>query len=284
MSIVSAKLEPNTQQGTRTEGGKRTYRAMYVVVTDDINDGPLTVRMAAGIPQIGDSYSLGNDYDPTAFVKSITPTRKGENSKVWEVVVEWSELAKVDNPLNRPAKKNWGFEQAGKVAWQDIDGKAILNSAGDYFDPPIEIEDSRPLLTVVRNDATFDPLLAIDYQDAVNEDRFLIANPGQCKVAGIEASEEEENDVKFWRVVFHFAFRREGWLAEPLDQGRYATVDANGAAQKRTPIPDKAGDPVTDPVPLDGKGAELVDATPETAKFLKFTVYKKRLFSRFNIR
>jgi hypothetical protein len=49
------------------------YTVTYHVTTDDWNDGPQTVRTAFGIPDVGDVYMPGNDYDARAMVTRSAP-------------------------------------------------------------------------------------------------------------------------------------------------------------------------------------------------------------------
>src|SRR5207245_2866104 len=81
------------------------------------------------------------------------------------------------------------------TVWKDAYGKGILNSAGQYFDPPPMMDDSRPRLSIARNEPVFNPAIAINYQDAVNTDGFLGFTAGQVRVSGISASNESENNI-----------------------------------------------------------------------------------------
>jgi len=159
--------------GAENEKGDRTYTRVFHVVTNSSLDGGLTVRLALGIPRRGDFYATQTDLDEGAFCKTITAQQDSENPRVWEVRVEYgpSEDAQQDeNPLNRAADVSCTFAKFQRVVWQDNDGKGIFNSTGMYFDPPVEIDDSRPVITIERNEAAFDLSLASDFQDAVNGD------------------------------------------------------------------------------------------------------------------
>jgi hypothetical protein len=272
-----------------SDKGVRTYTRVFEATTNSNYTGPVAVRAALftefGIER-GAAYSTDTESDTGCLCKKITP-RQSDNPKVWEIRVEYDSETddEEENPLDRPAVYAWSFQPATRAVWKDIDGHGILNSAGQYFDPPIEIDDSRPVLTVTRNEADFDPALAISYQDAVNDSDFLGFDAGQAKVANISATSQFENDVAYWQVQYEFHFRREGWELQILDQGRYAKV---GGKLVRIPEYDSAGNAipnshVADPVPLDGNGARLDSPTPATVEFLPFTVYEEKDFSAFNI-
>jgi hypothetical protein len=281
--IISVREVSSGRTGTVNEKGERSYTRTFQVITDSALDGPLYVRQAPGIPVRGSIYATDTEIDPGARVKSITPSQS-DNPKVWEVRVEYSSTTEdeQENPLERAPEISWSAAPYTRVAWKDNNGKAIVNSAGQYFDPPLEVDDSRPVLTITRNEASFNPSLAIDYQDAVNSDAFLGFSPGQAKVAMIQASSATENDVFFWRVTYEFAFRREGWALSVLDQGRYEKVSGKPVPIKEYDTAGNAipGSHVTDPVPLSG-GSRLDNPGPDSVQFLSFTVYKERAFSAF---
>lgn len=286
MAIVSVREVASGRDGSLNNKGERSYSRTFQVVTSDPLDGPLLVRTAAGIPQRGSIYATATEFDPGAKVKTVNPAQDADNPKVWTVRVEYDSVTedKPENPLDRPAEITWSAAPYSRVVWRDVDGKAILNSAGSYFDPPLEVDDSRPVLTIVRNEATYNPAVAIDYQDAINSDSWLGFAPRQAKVAKIEASSAIENDVFYWRVVREFHFRRETWAMSVLDQGRYEKrndkpVPIKVYTENGTAIPNSH---VTDPVPLDGAGLRLTNPGPDTAKFLTFKVYKERPFAAFN--
>lgn len=261
----------------------RTYTRVFRVITDSPMVGALAVRTADGLPRRGSIYATDTEVDLSARVKSIDPSQDSDNAKIWLVRVEYDSRVEdePENPLERPPEISWGFAQFQRIAWRDVDGKAIVNSAGEYFDPPIEIDDSRPVLSIVRNEASFNPSLAIEYQDAVNSDSFMGFSAGQAKVSNITARSVREGDYQYWQVAYEFHFRRDGWAVRPLDQGRYSTgrvripeIDEDG-----NEIPDSH---VIDPVPLDGNGQPIDNPGPDNCVFLEFHAYKRRAFSAFN--
>src|SRR5262249_15878222 len=88
-------------------------------------------------------------------------------------------------PLFKRPDVRWGFANFQRPGIWTIDNpsRAIVNSAGEPFDPPVEIDDSRLVLTLVRNEPAFAPLTSLLYKDAINSDTFLGAAPGLAKIA-----------------------------------------------------------------------------------------------------
>lgn len=264
-----------------SDKGVRTYTRVFHVITDDPYVGPAAVRAALGISR-GDPYITDSESDLQARVRRIQPQQQ-DNPRLWEVRVEYdsTQEEESESPFDKPPEVSWDFAQFTRVAYKDRDGKAILNSAGQYFDPPIEIDDSRPVLTVVRNEPSYNPSLAYQYRDAVNSDAFYGAPPGTAKVVKITGASAVENDIPFWRVTYEFSFNPDGWQPSILDQGRYAKIGG-----KLVPIPEFdtdgneiRGSHVADPVPLNGNGARLADPNPDNAVFLDFNVFNERAFN-----
>ncbi len=287
MSIVAVNELFEGREAQENEKGQRFYTRVFQVVTDDPNDGPLTAARATGVPRRGALYSAGNEVDLAARVRRITPSQNPESPRLWEIRIEYDTVREEqdENPLNRPYEVNWDFAQFTRPVWRDIFGNAILNSARQYYDPPVEIDDSRPVLSVTRNEGGFNPGLAIEFQDAINSDTFLGFSPGTVKVAKIAAQSQFENNWFYWRVTYEFNFRREGWNISILDQGRYEL--RNGK-----PVPIREFDTsgveipfshVTDPVPLNGAGLRLPNPSPDTVIYGTYQVYRERDFSFLNL-
>lgn len=269
MSVTFVRPLKRGRTGTREAGGgKRTYTQTFIVGTDDVQDGSLVARTAIDpnggpvIPQPLTFYVAGNEFDLGAFVKSVEAHEIGETGMLWEVTVtadsEMPEPPKdQENPLDRPPEVSWSFAQFQRVAEKDINGNAIVNSAGQAFDPPIQIDDSRPVCDIERNEDAFDPDVIFAYKDAINADTLdiggLTVAPGQAKMANISARRQFENSQFYWKVAYQIEVKQDGWNLSVLDQGWYK----KGQNGKLTPCVDDAGNEVTAPVLLDGQGGQL---------------------------
>ena len=287
MSILSVN-EVSGARSTENEKGETEYTRTFKVVTSAANIGAIAVRTATGIPRVGDYYLTATEQDTGSLCKRVEPQQEQDNPRLWIVRADYGapsdgdEAQRNPNPLLRPAVLTWGFNKSSRVVWKDANGKGITNSAGEYFDPPPEMDDSRPTLSITRNEAAFNPGIATDYQDAVNSDSFLGFAPGQVKVAGISGTSQTENNVAFWSVGYEFEFRREGWQLSILDQGRNQRIlqwlapILQRRADNAEPIQGMA---VSDPVPLNGAGGELINPGPNTVIYRNFEVYKSKAFA-----
>lgn len=286
MAVIS--VTPKTgATSSIDEKGQTQYTRLFTVVTDSPLTGGLAILESNGVPAIGDIY-VGPDgeFDAQSICKSVQPKQDSENPVLWEVSAEYgapqaNQDQQNQNPLLRPAVITWGFNKFQRPVWRDVNNKAILNSVGFYFDPAIEIDDSRPILTITRNEPVFNPGLAIQYQNAINSDNFFGASPGQCKVAGISAQSQTENNYFFWQISYEFEFRRDLWQLQILNQGRYRkwkTGDPPAEEGYAQPIEVK-GVHVSDPVPIDTSGQPIANPTPDNAYFKPFDVYQSLAFT-----
>lgn len=296
MSVTFVRVLKRGRSGTRElGGGKRTYTQVFLVGTDSPLDGSQIARTAIDpkggpvIPQPGTFYVAGNEFDLGCFIKSVEAHEVGETGMLWEVsVTADSEMPDPprdqENPLDRPPEVSWSFAQFQRVAEKDMAGNAILNSAGQPFDPPIQVDDSRPVCDIERNEDTFDPNIVFAYKDAINSDALDIGGltvlPGQAKMSNIGARRQFENSQYYWKVNYQIQVKADGWALSILDQGWYKTGN-NG---KPTPCLDDQGNEVTSPVLLDGNGGQLTlppapAGQPGGPFFKTFDVYPELPFA-----
>lgn len=210
----------------------------------------------------------------------------------YRVAVEFSDALGevVLNPLARLFRPSLDFEENREPIYVDGDGNAILNSAGNSFDPPIEETFSDPVFTLINNVDTLRSILAMQYKGAVNTDPILGAAAGELKITGAAINPLEENGVKYYQEIWRITGRPnrviggttvKGWARLILDEGRYqkaSDINAilNGASVNTvtlTPILGEDGDPVVDPVKLNGAGYLLQNerAAAPTGKFISST-------------
>lgn len=280
MAILSVDRLSSGRTGNVNQVGVRNYTAVYRVITDNKEDGPQVVRQATGIPRVLDGYNNGNDVDAGARVVDVRADLQDEKSlTVWKVTVEYSSDSgqsgqQQEDPLDRPAVQRWSFNRYVKLVEKYLDDKKFSNTADEPFEP-YEIDDSRPVLEVTRNQASFNPVLAYEYRDAVNSDAFFGAAPGTAKVASISASQSEENGILFWVVRYAIEFNPDGWQPKIRNQGlmmRNSTGDQVNATNDK-------GQPTTTAIDLAQDGTKL--AAGAAAIYLDFRMYPKKPFSVF---
>jgi hypothetical protein len=179
------------------------------------------------------------------------------------------------DPANRDDEYEWSYTDRRKVisaAHLVVDGiiqpaAPIANSAGFPFDPLPEIDDSRLTLTISRNEKDYDPRIAFTYGDKLNADPFFDFAPYTAKMRPPVARRFFEDGEFWWRVTYKIEFRTEEpfWEIELLDAGYHALAGLEDVPYR---IPDRDGNPVNEPWPLDGAGGQLEpDAEPVYRRF-----------------
>lgn len=254
--------------------GKRSYTRAFKLTTSTTAEGAYAVGSHANLPNIGAVFPD----DASAWCVSLD-VKNSDPWKGWTVTAQYSSEKELkENPTDDPAKITVSTEQYQKVAETTVDGYSIVNSAGDIFDPPHMMDDSRRVITVSKNMLTA-PLWILDYADVVNSDAFTVLGVtyeiGVAKVQRISISGTQVRGAyNFLSVQIDIHLRRDGWILEPLDVGfRYLS------GSYRKAITSDDGTPITTPVMLDGSGLVLADPTSASAIYGSFTIYKTDTFS-----
>lgn len=173
--------------------------------------------------------------------------------------------------------------QRSKAITHDVNGNAIVNSAGDPFDPPPEIETSTGVITV-RGSVAFDAghPIAIDvYRDTIDNGGMFGYPAFALKLSetGWQTRRVSKTQVK---LDIELTWYIDDWTLSLVDNGVFQ-VDEPGATQvsntgptgqtgtvtipsvlttTRKRILDSEGKPVGKPVLLDGNGQPLGNGAP----------------------
>lgn len=233
---------------------------------------------------------------PLLLCRSVGAKQQKDSPQHWIVTATYSsepltqqqrEAQQFENPLDRPAKVRWNTAKYNKPVFIDNDGNNLVNSAGEFFDPPAEVDRSRWTATVTKNVEGI-PFYIIEFTDAINDADFTIQGvpvAHRCaKIMSIEISEEqtaqinETDTIEYFVFSYTMEFRPETWVLYLQDQGyrQISTTDDT----KRIPIKDDGTPPkdVTKPWPLDGMGGKLADPSPTNTKLISFNVYTEQSF------
>lgn len=169
---------------------------------------------------------------------------------------------------------------SGEPTDADVNGRALVNSAGEPFGSTVQTNISALFVDVTRNESTFDLQQAIAYTNKINADQFSLAGypiyPGEAYCVGIQPSGQYSLNDTFVEVVYSFELRERITLANGqretafihrlLDQGKRAWAiapkgDADGESTRLVEIANDNGlsdpTPVTSDVLLDGFGQPL---------------------------
>lgn len=305
MAVTSFKEIHSGRDGEEATDQRRTirrYTRVFRVVTNSNSDDAAVIRAHASCPNVGDAHPN----DVGSWCRRVNPRNESFSKRVWIVTAAYSSERELsDNPLDDPALITWNTEQFQRPYFQDINGDAIVNSAGDPFDPPAMGDDSRVTATIRKNVAGISGIASwfLSYQDCVNNAPFLLDGiyiaEGAAKMQAVSLGEVQERNSITYRVLsMTMHFRRDAysaagsgsgatpsteWALELLDAGfrelaQAGSTSGSGGAYRRK-ITDEDGEPVKSPVLLDGSGEPLDDPSASTAVFLPFDIYPVKDFS-----
>lgn len=267
MPILQLNQKRHDDLEQQTDGTR--LRIYYQAITDGIDDAN-AVRQGAGVPRVGEVlFALPYLTCRRVFVQGT------EHPEVFAIEAEFGsgkyEKIVYDNPLDEPAVVTWDSTSSFVPIYIDRDGTPIVNSAGCTFDPTIEEEVFDLVLTVERNELTFDPIQASAYHGAVNSDGFLGFAPGTAQLRKRKATSqtktfEDGAVLHFWRVYTEIQFRWDGWARKVIDEGS-VQIDPDEPTELLV-AKDSLGYPMNSVVPLNGAGEPLAaGATPITLTF-----------------
>jgi hypothetical protein len=209
------------------------------------------------------------------------------NCLVWTVAVSYGPWEPLENstdgdPINQPVSVRFEGVTYQEIVDLDRNGNPVVNSAGDYFDPPVQRDRTRPVIKISRNETTFNDSTILAYSDKINSDTFYSYPPRTLKLSAPTAEPlySQEADLNYFRVNYELHYDPKTWAIQVLDQGyRQLIPTYYGHATTQEPIL-IAGQPASSPVCLDGQGGALlppVDAADITVR--SFDVYEELDFT-----
>lgn len=287
------------------------FTLAFSVICDSKLDGPAFIYSQTAtavppdidaIPRKGGLWTYGNDalYASQARCVEIAIDRDGGQgddpaSAKWASTVTCrfsTEGENAENPLLKPTEYEWQGEMHQVPFEKDIITlRAVTNSAGQSFDPPVLRDDMRWVLTATRNEASFDATYAENFANKINSDTFQGKPPGSFKI-GTPRARKQTDPVygDYWTITYEFHYRRELWTQQILDQGRYIIddyytgLDPEGDSPTTVLVSAKESDgvtPVNDPILLNGAGKRNpMSADPV---YLPYDAYEAVAFSTLGL-
>lgn len=276
-----ATLQTLTQLYRGSKAGRTTDSRTYVEVFQVLFDTPASAYeaiRATGLPRMGNAHAD----DPNAFLikRDVIETA---NRALWVVNCEYEYQAFVhhDNPVDDDDLISITTRKLTMVVEKDVDGKAIVNSAKDKFDPPVEQPISKITLTIQCNQASISLSTIESYTNSVNKYDITICGMSVDSKCGyldsISATWNPDNEhgYSWWTVTYKINIDTESFDREILDQGLYYL---DGGTKKRIKV---GGKDAEEPQRLDGSGGVLADSDP--SEFLPFSTYKQKNWDNLNL-
>ena len=210
MAISSVTEIWSGRTASQDASAEETYTKVYRIISDVINEEPVLIWASGDLPVIGDSYSSGDFSNPRCRVVRRELDQDDENPFIWFATLEYSseidDLAvsgvngvvggngtdrgnlDVTGLVDRRTRRSMSFHKFQRPALKDKDDKPVKNSAGDFYDPVIQIDDSRPIIRFVRNELSFQPAFWAEFRDSVNSEAWAGQEPGRAKMNSITTS------------------------------------------------------------------------------------------------
>lgn len=290
MSITYLGEDKDTPRNAKVDRqGVVTSSRGHTFVTDALCS-EYAIASHAMCPRIG----MPHPDNPTLWCVGVSVTNHAPWAG-WKAVAEYSsEREYNENPTLEPARISWTTEQYQEVAVVDTDDHLILNSAGDFFDPPVMKDFSRRIAHITKNVSSV-PIWFLDYEDAVNSDAFTIGGMsvgvGKAKCQRTSISElQTRNGYTYYTVGLDIHFSKKGWARRVLDAG-FRRRFMNDAYFFNATLPEYLREYIkmknrdgelewpSTPVPLNGNGSQIEDPTPQNAVYLEFIVYDSLPFA-----
>lgn len=272
MTITYLGEDAGARTATNSRG-VRTYTRAFKFETSQETEDAWDVGSHPDAPIIGQSFR-------DAWCISSTPSCT-DPWKGWTITAEYSSEREMNqDPTQDAIQIRVYTEQFQKPAIFNKDNELIVNSAGDPYDPPPMMDDSRRVLSLSRN-VTSCPAWVLDYQDAVNSDTFTALGVtyaiGTGKVQSVSLSvAQKRNNIDFYTLEILIHLQRDGWILKTLDAG-FRELDYSGDLINILNPGD--GERVSAPVPLNGSGAALANPSPTNNVLRSDVVYDTQPFS-----
>jgi len=299
MSFIVADKQPGGGSGTFANGFQGEAKEIWTVVASDINHSTEDLRASGLFPQ---PYQTVHAQNPWLILMPIEIEQNEEAPEVFVCTLKWTSepLSKKEededtepDPLAREALWTWTTGRDRVAMLQDLDGKAVANSAGELFDPTPERDQPFLIARGVKKVAGV-PDWAWDMIDTKNSADFTVDGrlvpKGRACLADIQLGQwQKSGDTRYREATFEIHIKKcrplktgeteapSPWDLELIDQGLHQIDYLTDTLTKLT---DADGQPLAQPVLLDGNGFRLLH--PEIEANHVYLTFRSRDESDFS--
>lgn len=214
---------------------KRDYVRKHLVIVTRRSMGPIDVCLCPLLPKAGEFYTapvlpgeppdinLVLSYDTQAILTRQSAARRyPDEAGKWAHWVVTSEYTTFTGPQfsgdgvpggsqNQPEKDlaevSWDFETANVARPHDLRNFPFLTTGGMPYSPPFSEEVDYPVLTISRNELSFNYAKASAYARAVNDATFLGAPAGCVLVLPPRSNQKVIGNLRYARTTYKLKFR-----------------------------------------------------------------------------
>ncbi len=312
MSVIKVEEVGDSRSMSFRRKGRttvRTYQRSFEVFTDDGGTGQLEAILSSGVPLIGDTYAAADEFDTGATVEGIEVSQSGDNNRRYRVVVSYSSEVEseltgknqgsnkpgtgggnrsggggmIANPLSRRPRVDFTTRTRRVVLEKDFHDipRAMVNSAGEHYDPPVEVEIHNQVIHINATSTDYDVDITREpWINSVNLTEYKFKRP---KISGVsptvitipiragritkwDVKESEENSIVYHENDLEIEVQLPSWDLELLNQGNKAvTYNPQPGSQNSLVYNYDNGNPMGGKVNLDEFGVALPNTTVATA-------------------
>jgi hypothetical protein len=273
--------------GTQSDDGKITWTLIQTWnAQTDGTSRATTYEAAFASDGTNTIPALGSDIiiDSTEFtVNQSRPKRSGPNSFNIQITSVYTYTPpQSSNKWN--VQVNFAGQPFSQTAYKDKDSKAIVNSAGQPFDPSVEHTYYDEKISISYNTTLEQSSSFASIRGMVNSSAVTLSLPGITRsfsarqVYCVDASQSADvnltDGTATFKVSIELNVRQDTYIDNILDQGfYYLDTSTNEIVQ----IKDKYGDLLSAPARLDGNGGVL--APGGTPVYLPFKIESEADFT-----
>ena len=275
----------------RTEGlrivGEYT-RTFFINFTSDVSISQQQVLslIASGIPPFWDLHPD----DPWAYVSSKSSAYEGANSRI--VTVNYTTI---EDPFAQDPVWSYTFAGTNEPIDRDKDNEPIVNVVKESPDPPLNEDFHDLVVHYNHNWQSYDPLVAADYQNSINNNAYFIAGftyPARTVlIKNFSGEPRRAGSIFYWNVTMEFHIRYDAedeGKEENKKKGEWVRRIVNEGFRERKAIDgdivealDKDGNKYSSPIQLDEDGVKIAEGAP--IHILAFNTKRERNFATLNI-
>lgn len=288
MAIVSCKKIGAGRNGDNTKDRHRTYTVVFRVIVNSPSDGPATVVLGSGIPNLYSPYiGYESSSDVLALCVGVKPEQDGDDWQRWRVTctftTNWAsgnQPNQQPNPEDEPAVFWIETEFTTRIVTREWNGNAIRNSAGQFIEG-LERYEAIETWVWEKNFSWLNRGTWKAYQNSVNADAVGEIEPKQGLLHIIVPKPSYREGEPFWRVQFRVKVNKDKWSVRPLDKG---TRVKNGQTPSRLERPvDDMGRPFDGTVNLKSSGLQELDPDVEPRALPEKDLYQPMNFSALGV-
>lgn len=223
-------LGMHSWSGARKETGHRTWKANWLCLSDDVNDGPSSVMACSGLPAIGAQWIYGNDNDPWAFCWPdwSIDAYVSDDTLFWMVGQNFTtepiyrcQTSTITDPLAEPLTLSGDFNTYTYNATQNYLGQPITSSSLEVIrGPETERDGSRPTVEVGQNLSSLPLTSFASMMHLLNDSTLWGVAPRCVKFSRCHWERKLYGVCTFYYTVqYGFDIRYDGFDVVAMDEG-----------------------------------------------------------------